>query len=180
MEPRCLMRTGARTDTTKIIVSCRNFTNASKKFYFIYAPQNNTFTLKRFRENSYRVTMVLQALPAWKPMPYIATLNIYRFLFYYYRLNTPRSAAPSTVNLSQKVTTPRPRVNSSNRITQMAFTLCVTCYETSHELMSIALHVTWFSAPQGHLYRSTDTQLCDLYHSDSNVQDLLIIRRISH
>jgi len=109
-----------------------------------------------------------------------ATLYVYGFLFYYYCLNMPRSAAPSTVNLSQKVTTARPRVNSSNRITQTAFTLCVTCYETSHELMSIALHVTWFSAPQGHLYRSTDTQLCDLYHSDSNVHDVHTIRLISH
>ena len=58
------MRTGGRTDTTKIIVSSQNFTKEPKRFYFIYAPKNNTFTLKGFRENSYLVTMVLQALPA--------------------------------------------------------------------------------------------------------------------
>jgi len=58
------MRTDGRTDTTKIIFSCRNFTNAPINFYFINAPKNNTFTLKGFRENLYIVTMDPQALPA--------------------------------------------------------------------------------------------------------------------
>jgi len=140
------MRTGGRTDKTIIIIiiiiSCHNFTKARKKFYFIYAPKNNTFTLKAFREISYLIKMVLQTLASLETnaLYHVCDNKHYGFLFYYNCLNMPRSAAPSTVNLSQKVTTPRPRVNSSNRITQMAFTLCLTCYETSHELMSIAFH----------------------------------------
>jgi len=133
------MRTGGRTDKTIIIVSCRNFTKAPKKFYSIYAPKNNTFT-RKFVFNLNGLTDITSL--ETNALYHVCYNKHYRFPFYYNCLNMPRSAAPSSVNLSQKVTTPRPRVNSTNRITQMAFTLCVTCYVTSHELMSIALHVT--------------------------------------